>query len=342
MAGASAPASGRLPPPPSRGRATAQALGTFWRVLRSNPLSLLGFLMVAFLGIVAVVVLVAPGLVPYGPVQLTTDYHQSPSWKHPFGTDTLGLDLYSEVLRALPIDLGIGVAIAGISLILGGGLGLAAGFWDKPGTPGGVLSVAILRFTDIFLSFPSLILALAITASLGPGLYQVILAITATWWPYYVRLVRGEVLAVKHLPYVVAARASGVREGRILFRHVLRNVLDPIVVYFTMDIGTVLVTFSTIAFVAKGIPYPGSVPEWGSMIAYYQDYLLQYPWTVLAPGAAVFVTVIAFSLLGDGLRDILDPRSRRAFVRGPTIATPSEPAPAATPATAAGVPAEVA
>ncbi|MCI4333458.1 MAG: ABC transporter permease [Thermoplasmata archaeon] len=292
-----------------------------WRVLRSNPLSLVGFLLIVVIAILAVVIAAAPHLVvPYGPQHQTGAVHAPPSWKHPFGTDTNSYDIFSNVLLALPLDLGIGLLIAGTALFAGGFLGLIAGFFDRPRTVGGAVSIVILRVTDIFLSFPSLILALAITRALGLGVGPTVLAIGLTWWPYYVRLVRGEVLAVKNLPYVIAARASGVSEWRILGRHVVRNVLEPLVVYFTLDVGTVLVTYSTIGFIGVASKYPGPQPEWGAMLAFYQSSgaINAYPWEVLAPGAAIFVTVFAFSLLGDGLRDLLDPRTRRAFVRSTT------------------------
>jgi peptide/nickel transport system permease protein len=313
----------------------------FWRVLRSNPLSLFGFLLVALICITALVVLVDPHLiVPYAAQQSTGAIFSPPSWKHPFGTDNLGYDIYSNVMLALPLDLGIGVGIAAASLFIGGGLGLVAGFYDTPGKLSGATSVTIMRVTDVFLSFPSLILALALTRVLGLGVVPSVLAVMITWWPYYVRLVRGEVLAVKHLPYVAAARASGVTENRILLRHVLRNVLEPVIVYFTLDVGTVLVTYSTIGFIGVASRYPGPQPEWGAMLAFYQGSypVSTYPWLVLAPGAAIFVTVLAFSLLGDGLRDILDPRTRRAFVRSSSSHDPPAESPTAAPT---GAPADV-
>jgi len=313
------------------GKKVGYGIFAFWRVLRANPLTLIGFLIVCAIGISALIVVVAPHLLTqYGPDQLTTDYNQGPSWSHPSGTDGIGLDIYSETLYALPLDLAIAFAIAGTAMIAGGGLGLVAGFWDRPGTLGGAISVVVLRITDIFLAFPSLILALAIAVSLGRGVWQLIVAILLTWWPFYVRLVRGETLAVKHLPYVMAARAAGVTEGRIVLRHILRNVLEPVVVYFTLDVGTVLVTLSTIGFVGLGLVYPGQA-EWGSMMSYYQNagLITALPWTVLGPGLSIFVTVLAFSLLGDGLRDILDPRSRRVLAGtgtgSITAAAPPEP-----------------
>jgi peptide/nickel transport system permease protein len=308
----------------------------FWRVLRANPLSLIGFALVVLIGVTAAIVLLAPHLlVPYGPLQETSARNAPPSWQHLLGTDNLGRDIYSNVLLALPLDLAIGIAIAGSALLLGGALGLVAGFYDTPGTVLGGVSIVILRVTDVFLSFPSLILALALTRVLGLGVGPSVLAILITWWPFYVRLVRGEVLAVKHLPYVSAARAAGVTENRILLRHVLRNVLEPVIVYFTLDIGTVLVTYSTIGYIGVASVYPSASPEWGAMLAFYQQTGSAniYPWLVLAPGAAIFITVFAFSLLGDGLRDILDPRTRRAFTRGTTTHDP--PAESATPAPAA-------
>ena len=316
------------------------SVSVLWRVLRANPLSFLGFLMVAVLAITALVVVVAPGLIiPYGPLQQTVARNTAPNWQHPFGTDNLGRDIYSNVMLALPLDLGIGIAIAGSALIIGGTLGLLAGFYNAPGTVGGAVSISIMRVTDIFLSFPSLILALALTRVLGLGVGPTVLAITITWWPFYVRLVRGEVLAVKHLPYVNAARAAGVTENRILLRHVLRNVLEPTIVYFTLDIGTVLVTYSTIGFIGVASKYPGPQPEWGAMLAFYQQTgsANVYPWLVIAPGAAIFITVLAFSLLGDGLRDILDPRTRRAFVRGTITHDPPPEAPAPLPVAAEAV-----
>lgn len=303
----------------------------FWKVMRANPLTLVGFVLVVFISVLALLVVAVPavtGLVghpvqvtPYGPNALLpcpvvgnkTYCAQPPSAQHWFGTDRAGRDVFSRVLAALPLDLAIGFLIAGFSLLVGGGLGLVAGFWDRPGTIGAVVSLVIMRVTDVFLAFPSLVLALAIAATLGRGTVPCILAILLTWWPYYIRLTRGEVLAVKHQPYVVAARAAGVSEPRIMFRHVFRNILEPLVIYFTMDVGTVLVVFSTISYIGIGVP--PDVPEWGNMISAYGDYLLLYPWMVVFPGLAVFVTVLAFSLLGDGLRDILDPRSRRALTQ---------------------------
>lgn len=328
--------------PPSR---IGESLGTFWRVLRANPLSFLGFLMVAIICLTALIIVVAPHLlVPYGPQVNTLAYSQPPSAKHLFGTDANGFDVYSNVMLALPLDLGIGIAIAGAALLAGGALGLIAGFYDRPGTIGAGVSVTIMRLTDIFLSFPSLILALAITRALGIGVWETVLAIGLTWWPFYVRLVRGEVLAIKHLPYVTAARAAGVRENRILLRHVVRNLLEPIVVYFTLDIGTVLVTYSTIGFIGVASKYPGPQPEWGAMLAFYQSAgsINSYPWEVFAPGLAIFITVLAFSLLGDGLRDILDPRTRRAFVRGTVSHDPPAESPALPSAGGGDAPAAVA
>jgi peptide/nickel transport system permease protein len=313
-------------------------LGVFWRVLRANPLSLVGFLLVTLICVVALVMLAAPHLlIRYGPQTQTGAFNRGPSWAHPFGTDGTSYDIYSNVMLALPLDLGIGIAIAGVSLLVGGTLGLVAGFYNRPRSLQSVASVSIMRTADIFLAFPSLILALAITRVVGLGVLPVMFAIAVTWWPFYTRLVRGEVLALKHLPYVTAARAAGVKEGTILRRHILRNLLEPLIVYFTLDIGTVLVTYSTIGYIGVASKYPSPQPEWGAMLAYYQSSgaVTTYPWLVAFPGLAIFVTVLAFSLLGDGLRDILDPRTRRAFVRS----TAHEPPPEA-PSFVPGLPSE--
>ena len=302
-------------------------LASGYRVLRANPLTLAGFVLVGiFVGAAAVIggYHLLTGLagraswpLPYDPSAVGSDVRAGPSAAHWFGTDELGRDMFSRVMAALPFDLLIAILITATALVIGGGLGLVAGFWDRPGTPGGWLSAVVLRVTDVFLAFPSLVLALALAAALGRTVEAAVLAVLLTWWPYYVRLVRGEVLAVKPMGFVQAARAAGVREGRILWRHVVRNILEPILVYYTMDIGTVLVVFSTISFVGLSIPATSPQPEWGSMTEFYQPLLRTAPWTVLAPGLALVATVLAFSLLGDGLRDFLDPRTRRAMGDAP-------------------------
>src|SRR5438445_4937962 len=328
------------------------ALRGFLRIMRANPLTLVGFVMVVLIVVVAVLVVLLPpisqavlghpvSILPYGPnyypspcptrIVTTGNYSYPtctlpPSTDHLLGTDNLGRDMLSRVMAALPLDLLIGFVVTAFAALLGGSLGLVAGYWDQPRTVKGVISVTILRLADIFLAFPSLVLALAIAATLGRGTLPSVLAILLTWWPYYARLVRGEVLVVKHQPYVTAAKAAGLSDLRILIRHVIRNVLEPVTVYYTLDIGTVLVTFSTISFVGIGVPL--DVPEWGNMVEYYQGQNLMgiAPWTILAAGGAIFVTVLAFSLLGDGLRDVLDPRSRRALAQAAVPTTVAAPA----------------
>jgi peptide/nickel transport system permease protein len=294
---------------------------TLYAVLKANPLTLVGFGLVTIICATGLLVWLVPllsGLVghpttiiPYSIIIPSGAKYLGPTWAHPFGTDEIGRDVFSRVLAATPIDLSIGLSITLFALAVGGILGLIAGFWDTPGTLGGLVSVVILRITDIFLAFPSLVLALAIAEVLGRGFTVVLFAIAATWWPFYVRLVRGEVLAVKGAPFIVAAKAAGLSDRKILTRHIIRNIAEPLIVYYTLDVGSVLITFSTITFL--GIGFTPGTAEWGSMISSYQSDLAFDAWPTLFTALAVFVTVLAFSLLGDGLRDILDPRSRRAL-----------------------------
>ena len=304
------------------------------RILRANPLTLVGFVLVVLVTVSSALIVGVPAVtrivlghsisvLPYPPLAAGQfACGQAPSFAHPFGTDASCADVFSNVLTALPTDLGIGFSVAGVALIIGTLLGLVAGFWDKPGTVSSLVSTTILRITDIFLSFPTLVLALAISATWGRGEIQSELAVIVTWWPFYVRLTRGEVLSIKVQPYVIAARASGVSEPRILFRHVVRNLLEPLAVYFSMDVGTVIVTYSTISYIGVGVP--PAIPEWGNLMFSYQDSILTLPWTVISVTAAIFITVLAFSLLGDGLRDILDPRSRRIMSTTAVAATGGE------------------
>jgi peptide/nickel transport system permease protein len=318
-----------LPRGPSRGAWLRAGLLTLWSIFRANPLTLVGFVLVVVIAASTLVIWIVPAIspflighavsvLPYSPNTKVAAPYLPPSLAHPFGTDDFGRDVFSRVLGALPIDISIGLSITLFSVLLGGGLGLISGFWDAPGTVGGAVSVIILRITDVFLAFPSLVLALAIAASLGRSFGDAVFAIAATWWPFYVRLVRGEVLAVKNATFVTAARAAGLSNSGILRRHIVRNILEPIVVYYTLDVGSVLIAFSTITFIGLGVP-PG-IPEWGNMISDYAGFLTSDPWPTIFVGGAVFVTVLAFSLLGDGLRDVLDPRSRRALAVTPASA----------------------
>jgi peptide/nickel transport system permease protein len=307
---------------PSRWAWVRDGLLTLWNIFRANPLTFVGFILVVIITGSTLVIWLVPTLSPFliGHVASVLPYpantkvaapYLPPSAAHPFGTDDFGRDVFTRVLDALPVDISIGLSITLFSVILGGGLGLISGFWDTPGTLGGAASVTILRVTDVFLAFPSLVLALAIAASLGRSFGDAVFAVAATWWPFYVRLVRGEVLAVKNATFVTAARAAGVSNRGILTRHIVRNILEPVVVYYTLDVGSVLIAFSTITFIGIGVP--PVIPEWGSMISEYSGFLTSDPWPTIFVGGAVFVTVLAFSLLGDGLRDVLDPRSRRAL-----------------------------
>ncbi len=309
------------------------------RTLAANPLTLAGFVLVVVLAATAILVVVVPpistaltghaaSILPYNPNSIGPEVNGAPSPQHWFGTDELGRDVLSRVVAALPLDLGMGVAITVLSVLIGAGLGLVAGFWDESRL-GRALSATILRITDVFLAFPTLVLAIALTAILGKSINSldaVIVALTVTWWPYYVRIVRGEVLVIKHMGYIHAARIAGLSETRILVRHVLRNLLEPLTVYATLDVGTVIVTFSSIAFV--GVISIPNLLEWGTMVATYQSNLPSDWWLVAAPGLAIFVTVLALSLLGDGLRDVLDPRTRRVFAREAQASTAPREAPA--------------
>jgi peptide/nickel transport system permease protein len=331
------------PPSPARRSRTSDVLYESLRTLAANPLTLAGFVLVVILSATAVLVVVLPpistallghavSILPYSPTSIGPLINSPPSPQHWFGTDELGRDVLSRVVAALPLDLGMGVAITVLSVLIGAALGLVAGFWDETRS-GRAISATILRITDIFLAFPTLVLAIALTAILGKSidsLSAVIVALTVTWWPYYVRIVRGEVLVIKHMGYIHAARIAGLSEGRILVRHVLRNLLEPLTVYATLDVGTVIVTFSSIAFV--GVLTIPNLIEWGTMVATYQSSLPNDWWLVLAPGLGIFVTVLALSLLGDGLRDVLDPRTRRAFAREGVSSTAPVPPPASAPA----------
>jgi peptide/nickel transport system permease protein len=298
-----------------------QGLVRFLRVIAYDPLTLAGFIIVVAAVVTALVIVLVPvitqfflghaiSVLPYPIGYIDSNaVGQPPNSAHWFGTDEIGRDVFTLTFAALPLDLALGVGVAGIALVIGGGLGLVAGYYDNPGTRGGAMATTILRVTDVFLALPTFVLALAIAVTLGETLYTIFLALVISWWPYYVRLVRAEVLTIRPQLYVAAARAAGVPDRRIIMRHVLRNLTEPLVEYFTLDVGSVIITFSTLAFILPNVINISVTPEWGAMIQNYQPFFLTYPWTVLAPGLAIFITVLGFSLLGDGIQNALDPRS---------------------------------
>ncbi|AMY71093.1 ABC transporter permease [Frigidibacter mobilis] len=226
-----------------------------------------------------------------------------PSLVHPFGTNELGQDVLSLVMAGTTVSVLAGFGVVLIGAVIGTLVGAVAGF------AGSWIDEALMRFTDLTLTIPSLILAMAIAAALGPGFSNMVIAIALSWWPGYARLVRGEVLAVREEVYVTAARAIGATPGRVLCRHILPNVTSPIIVKMSLDMGFAILTVAGLGFIGIGVRPP--TPEWGTLLSVSRSYMPDFWWTAMAPGMAMFLAVFGFNLLGDGLRDILDPKARR-------------------------------
>jgi peptide/nickel transport system permease protein len=227
---------------------------------------------------------------------------QPPSWEHPFGTDELGRDVWSRVLMGARISLLVGVIVLVIGVSLGTVLGAIAGF------VGGRTGEVIMRFTDIVITIPELILALAITAALGRSLPNTMLAIGLVRWPIYCRLVQAQVAGLATEPFVEAAVAAGARPGRVLFRQILPNCISPVIVRASLDMGLAILTAAALGFLGLGAQEP--TPEWGAMVSNARKTFQAAWWNATFPGLAIFATVFAFNVLGDGLRDALDPRIR--------------------------------
>lgn len=269
--------------------------------LRRNPLITGG---AALSLLVLAMAILAPVLSP-APADAGTATHPTqalrpPSWEHPFGTDQVGRDLLTRVLYGARVSPVIAVLVLGLSCLIGVPLGLLAGYL------GGLVDDAIMRVTDVFLAFPPLLLALAFAAFLPPSMASTTVAITLTWWPWYARLARGQAASVAGRLFVESARALGIPWWRILLRHVLPNALTPVLVQASLDVGAVILTASALSFLGLGAQDP--TPDWGLMVQQGQAYFTTQWWLVTFPGAAILLTAVAFNLLGDGLRDLLDPR----------------------------------
>ena len=278
----------------------ARALHSF----RQSKLSQLGAVLVLIVLFFAVFGRI---LAPYpdqvaGVVDVAAKF-QPPSAQHWFGTNELGQDVLSLTMAGTTVSVLAGFGVVVIGTVLGTLVGATAGF------AGGWVDEVLMRFTDLILTIPSLILAMAIAAALGPGFQNMVLAISLSWWPGYARLVRGEVLAAREEVYVAAARALGATPGRILFLHILPNCVSPIIVKMSLDMGFAILTVAGLGFIGIGVRPP--IPEWGTLLSTARNYMPDNWWTAMAPGMAMFVAVFGFNLLGDGLRDILDPKGRR-------------------------------
>lgn len=224
-----------------------------------------------------------------------------PSAAHWFGTDDFGRDLFSLVLLATHLDLRAALTVVGAALVIGVGLGAVAGFVKGLDEP-------LMRITDVFLSIPSLVLAMAIASVLGRSLENLSLALVFVSWPIYCRLMRGQVLSEKEKPYVRALRSLGVGRVRMIVRHIVPNTVFPVIARAPADVGLVLITLAALSYIGFG---PGPyVPEWGSLVAAGQTYIFQAPWLVLFPGGAIFLTSLSLNLVGDWARDVFDPRLR--------------------------------
>jgi peptide/nickel transport system permease protein len=247
--------------------------------------------------------LVAPTIAPYGPLQQDMAKRLAPpTHAHWLGTDVLGRDVLSRILYGARISIPVGIAAVILAAVLGTIVGSMAGYL------GGLLDEVMMRVTDIMLAFPTVILALVITAALGAGIQNAVIAIMVAWWPSYARLVRGLVLAIKEREYVLVARALGASESRLLRMHVLRNIVSPVIILSTLDVGHAILTFASLSFL--GLGPPPEIPEWGSMIAAGRDYFDQW-WIGTFPGLAILSLTMAFNIVGDSLRDMLDPRLRK-------------------------------
>jgi len=272
-----------------------------FRGICKSRLALFGLLITGLLIFVAIL---APLIAPYSPTKMSLRERLSPpSASHLFGTDDAGRDILSRVIYGSRITLRICIIVVGLTLGIGTLLGILSGYI------GGLVDELIMRLNDVFLAFPALILAMAIAAALGPSLENAIIAMVVIWWPRYARVSRGQVLAIREIDYVTAARALGASSSRIMIRHILPNCISPIVVQATLDLGEVVLTAATLSFIGFGAQPP--VPEWGAMISVGRNFIRDYWWYPTFPGLAILVTVMGFNLLGDAVRDILDPRLRR-------------------------------
>jgi peptide/nickel transport system permease protein len=273
------------------------------RFLIGNRLNLLGLSLVVLFLLLSIV---GRSIGPYDPYAKGDIIHQKligPSTSHLMGTDEQGRDVFSRVLAGARDSLEVAAIVLFFSVIVGILVGAISGFF------GGMIDEVMMRITDMFLAFPALVLAIAIAASLGPSLRNTMIALATVFWPWYARLVRGQVLSIRERDYVDAARSIGLTPARILRRHILPNAMSVVVIQLSLDVGYAILTTSSLSFVGLGAQPPSS--EWGLMLSTARNYFRDAWWYITFPGVALTLTVFAFNILGDGVQDALDPRSGR-------------------------------
>jgi peptide/nickel transport system permease protein len=277
----------------------------FYRLIR-NPGAIVGFIFVLVFVIAAIF---APLIATHDPVEqnlllIADGCCPGPSAEHWFGVDLLGRDLFSRIIYGARVSLLIGVVSVGIGFSIGLVLGAIGGYI------GGIVDSVIMRLMDIMLAIPGLLLAIGIVAALGPGLKEVMIAVGLANVPIFARLVRGSILAQREADFVLAARAVGIKRPTILFAHILPNAISPVIVTATLAMATAIIDVAGLGFLGIGLQDPDETPEWGSMLTEVNEYLQTAPFLALIPGTAIVISVLGFNLIGDGLREALDPKLR--------------------------------
>ena len=276
-------------------------LNYYLYLIKQRPLMILGLVIITGMLFLA---LFAGHIASYDPIQLNPrERLEAPTIQHPFGTDELGRDIFSRIAYGSRITLRMGLTVIVLALLIGSFFGVLGGFF------GGILDEATMRVTDIFMSYPYLVLAMVLTVVLGPSLENAILAMAVVWWPTYSRLVRGEVLRIKEREYVRASQGFGATNTFVILKHIIPNCWVPVLIQCTLDFGRVIMYGASLSFIGLGAQPPN--PEWGAMINAGRHYVVQAWWYSTFPGLAIMVTILGFNLIGDGLRDVFDPRLRR-------------------------------
>lgn len=295
-------------PAPTAGAMRRQMLSEFWFYFAQNRGAVVGLFVFVLMVLVAIF---APLIAPHDPTQQFRDALLAPpAWQQGgraeflLGTDAVGRDMLSRLIHGARYSLFIGIVVVGIALIGGIVIGLIAGFY------GGWIDTVIMRVMDVILAFPSLLLALVLVAILGPGLTNAMIAIAIVYQPHFARLTRAAVMGEKEREYVTAARVAGARNPRLMFRTILPNCLGPLIVQATLSFSSAVLDAAALGFLGMGAQPPS--PEWGTMLAEAREFILRAWWVVTFPGLAILISVLAINLMGDGLRDALDPKLKRS------------------------------